>query len=253
MAMAFLKRGLTCNVYTYTGLVYGFCREGLYEVAYWVIDKMRNDGCEPNVVTYTTAIKFLCQDGKRFPRRFAKGRPSQICEKDMDTALELFDLFERVGNGLDSVTFNTIMSAACKQGNSSMIRRIWYGMEREGIKLDVVGFTCLIQYFLTVGKFSECFRLLDSMIVAGHAPATVTYNVLLDGLCKKGLLGTERKVVELVDMAIEGCELDAIAFGILSHAISKGGTKRFPEAMKALEFLMRNNSKRGTQLWIQTG
>ena len=64
MAMAFLKRGLTCNVYTYTGLVYGFCREGLYEVAYWVLDKMRNAGCEPNVVTYTTAIKFLCQDGK---------------------------------------------------------------------------------------------------------------------------------------------------------------------------------------------
>ncbi|KAJ8629668.1 hypothetical protein MRB53_022991 [Persea americana] len=63
----------------------------------------------------------------------------------------------------------------------------------------------------------------------------------------------ERKVVELVDMAIEGCELDAVAFGILSRAISKGGTKRFPEAMKALEFLMRNNSKRGTQLWIQTG
>ena len=61
----FLKnRCLTCNVHAYTGLVYGFCGEGLYEVPYSVLDKMQNDGCKPTVVTYTTVIKLPVQDRK---------------------------------------------------------------------------------------------------------------------------------------------------------------------------------------------
>ena len=74
---------------------------------------------------------------------------------------------------------------------------------------------------------------------------------MLDAMFRRGKLWNI--FLLLVDMAIEGCELDAISFDILSRAMSKGGTKRFPEAFKALELLMRKNSKRGTQLWIQTG
>lgn len=89
------------------------------------------------------------------------------------------------------------------------------------------------------------------MVENGITPSINIYNTILDAMFRRGKLWNI--FLLLVDMAIEGCELDAISFDILSRAMLKGGTKRFPEAMKALELLMRNNSKRGTQLWIQTG
>ncbi|KAF0935689.1 hypothetical protein E2562_035655 [Oryza meyeriana var. granulata] len=57
------KRGLSLNVYSYTALVFGFCKEKLWAEAYRVLEMMCNEGCKPSVGTYTVVVNFFCKDG----------------------------------------------------------------------------------------------------------------------------------------------------------------------------------------------
>ncbi|XP_021862475.2 pentatricopeptide repeat-containing protein At3g04760, chloroplastic-like [Spinacia oleracea] len=55
--------------------------------------------------------------------------------------------------------------------------------------------SCLIHYFCGVGNIFECFKLLEKMMHAGPTPNVVTYNAVIDGLCKNHLLRTACRVL----------------------------------------------------------
>ncbi|KAK6912683.1 Pentatricopeptide repeat, partial [Dillenia turbinata] len=94
-------------------------------------------------------------------------------------------------------------------------------MEHEHIKLDVIGSTCLIRYLSRVGKFSDCYRLLESMIRVGLMPNSVTFNILLDKLCKCGLVATANRILTYMkDMGISPV---TTSYNILIHAAAKQG------------------------------
>ncbi|KAK4388899.1 hypothetical protein Sango_2226900 [Sesamum angolense] len=67
-------------------------------------------------------------------------------------------------------------------------------MEYEGIRFDTVSSTCLIQYYCKIGKITECLKLVESMVIKGPPPDTITFNTLLSGLCKNRLLGMAEKM-----------------------------------------------------------
>lgn len=162
------------NIYLHSTCCHGNSRETLS-----LMESMMEKGFKPTSVSYNTILKGLCK------------------ENNVDEALELLDSANWPTNGPDLISFNTILAAACKHGNSSMIRRILYRMEFEEIKLDVVSSTCLIQYFCTIGKITEGLKLLESMVIDGPRPNTITLNTLLIGLCKNRLLGMAEKNIQL--------------------------------------------------------
>ena len=51
-----VKQECSPNVYTYSALIYGLCREGRLEEAEMLIGKMKEKGLNPNQVTYTSLI-----------------------------------------------------------------------------------------------------------------------------------------------------------------------------------------------------
>ncbi|KAJ8512696.1 hypothetical protein OPV22_003130 [Ensete ventricosum] len=157
-------------------------------------ERMIEKGFTPTTFTYNIILKGLC-----------KGQ-----------ALEFLDSFARGGNGPDLISFNTILSTACKQEDSSMIRRVLTRMDIEGFNLDIVGMTCLMQYFSKAGWLSESFRLVKYMILHGHLPSTITCNVLLHGLCKKGFLAHAYRIFhEFKSMKTFP---DTTSYNILIHA-----------------------------------
>ncbi|XP_071723496.1 uncharacterized protein [Rutidosis leptorrhynchoides] len=184
-----------CNLYFHC-----LCLQHRSRVALVELENMRKNGILPTNVSYNTVLQGFCTEGHT------------------DEALELLKGFDWEVTGPDVCSFNIILNAACKQQDTSMIRRILDLMECKGIKLDVVGLTCFIQYFCTVGKFSE-FELLEILNQFGAIPNTVTLNVLLQKLCESNLLQRARTL--LFAFRDSGISPDLISYNILIHGCIK--------------------------------
>ncbi|KAL4567768.1 hypothetical protein LXL04_023361 [Taraxacum kok-saghyz] len=131
-----------------------------------LIKRMRKKGIEPNNITFNTILKGFCES------------------KPMDEALEYFKSLKNP----DLVSFNTILSTACKKGDIQMVKMVIDLMGNEGFELNVVGFTCLMVYYSNVGEINDCLDVFEHMISCGPTPSMVTINALMFGLCKNGEL-----------------------------------------------------------------
>ncbi|KAG6403912.1 hypothetical protein SASPL_136146 [Salvia splendens] len=94
-------------------------------------------------------------------------------------------------------------------------------MEHEGIKLDVVSLTSLIQYCCIVGKITDCIRLVESMVINGPRPNTLTVNTLLIGLCKNQLLGLAETFFNYFKQI--GVSADTTTYNVLIRAFIHEG------------------------------
>jgi pentatricopeptide repeat protein len=94
-------------------------------------------------------------------------------------------------------------------------------MEYEGVELNAVSSTCLIQYFCTVGKFSECLKLMEYMMCNGPSPTTIAFNMLLDKLCKNGLLRSAHGIFEYLRNI--GYVPDTTSYNILIRTFRREG------------------------------
>jgi pentatricopeptide repeat domain-containing protein 1 len=52
-------KGYNLNIRTYTIMINGVCKEGLFDEAEALLSKMEDNGIIPNVVTYETFIRAL--------------------------------------------------------------------------------------------------------------------------------------------------------------------------------------------------
>lgn len=177
-------------------LFHCLCLEGRSQETISLLKPMMENGFRPNNITYNTILKGFAQE-------------------NLEEAFKLLDCFEWDANKPDSVSFNTILCAACKQENSSVIERVLSRMESEGIKPNAIGTTCLIQYFGKVGKLSACVELLELILRDGCYP-TITFNVILDQLCKNGLLKTACSFFRYIQNTC--FPPDIISYNILIHA-----------------------------------
>ncbi|KAK9273310.1 hypothetical protein L1049_018117 [Liquidambar formosana] len=192
------------DVAVYNIYFHSLCHEHRSEEALSCLRSMIESGFRPNNVSYNTILNGYCRENR------------------FDEALELFDHFDWIENGPDLVSFNTILSAACKQGNYSMVQRVLYRMGYNDAKPNVVNSKFSIQYFCTVKKISV-LKLLGSMMRNSHAPNIVTVNILLNILCKNGLLGIAHQAFR--DFRNNGIFLDMTSYNILIHASIRKGNK----------------------------
>ncbi|KAG6469899.1 hypothetical protein ZIOFF_070832 [Zingiber officinale] len=201
------------NVYSYTVLVLGLRKEELWEEAYRVLKLMEDEGCMPTVVAYTILIRNLCKKKGSLRRHLS-------------------------GKGPDSVSFNTILSMACKQCNSSMISRIFIRMDIEGTKLDTVGMICLMQYFSKANRPLECYNIFKFKN-AGIFPDITSYNILLHASIKEGDYFLMKCL--LFNMYRQGLLPDGITYGSLSHGLCKEGN--ISSAVRLEDWMLELNIK----------
>ncbi|KAI8568883.1 hypothetical protein RHMOL_Rhmol02G0235100 [Rhododendron molle] len=232
-----ISKGCTMDTVMYNICFNIICHENKSSDSLSLMMNMIETGFKPNNVTYNTILKGLCKE-------------------IIEAALELFDCLEWDRNGPDLVSFNTVLSAAYHQGNSPIVQKILARMEYEGVNVNAVISTCLIQYFDTVGKIPECLKLLEAMMLNGPFPTIVNFNTLMRILCKNRLLGMAHRVFKclkstrllpdlitynilirasiregndqllsqlLRDMYIQGLKQDAVTFGSLIYGLCKEG------------------------------
>jgi pentatricopeptide repeat protein len=57
-----LIKGYNVTVWTYNIMINGLCLEGLFDEAFALLQKMEENGCIPDVVTYQTIIYTLFEN-----------------------------------------------------------------------------------------------------------------------------------------------------------------------------------------------
>ncbi|CAA6660675.1 unnamed protein product [Spirodela intermedia] len=143
-------------------------------------------GFTGDIVTWNIYLHCLCRDNKS--REAALLLRNKIgegflpnSEQNIDGALKLLDHFKWPGCGPDLISFNTVLAAACKQGNSLMIQKVLHRMDFAGIDLDSVSISCLSQYFCKMRRLSDCRGVLSYMC-SSQSSNRITYNLLLGSL-----------------------------------------------------------------------
>ncbi|KAG9454993.1 hypothetical protein H6P81_007897 [Aristolochia fimbriata] len=163
----------------------------LKKLWHFLHEMAKREGQLVNTVTLTCIIKILGEEGL------------------VKEALAAFYRMKQFHCKPDVVAYNTIIGALCRVGNFKMARFLLDQMEIPGFRCppDTFTYTILIGFYckhsLQTGcrkairrRIWEANHLFRHMIFKGFTPDVVTYNCLIDGLCKTYRIG---RAMELLD------------------------------------------------------
>ncbi|GAV65362.1 LOW QUALITY PROTEIN: PPR domain-containing protein/PPR_2 domain-containing protein, partial [Cephalotus follicularis] len=148
-------------------LINCFCRLSRLHFGFSILGKMLKLGLEPDSVTFNTLINGLCIGG-------------QLLQ-----AVRLSD--GGVGCKPDAFTYSTILNGLCKMGNSNVAVKLLKKMEQRGVEPDLVTHSAIIDSLCKDKLITDAFNIFSEMKNKGILP-DFTFNILVDGLCKEGLV-----------------------------------------------------------------
>ena len=143
------------------------CEDGKVEDACMIWRKLLKKNVTPDNSISSALIYWLCKAGKVWEAR------------------ELFDEFER-GFIPSVLTFNTLISGMCENGELQEAGRLWDDMVERKCHPNVFTYNVLIKGFCKFGEAKEAVRILEEMLEKGCVPNKSTYGVLVDGLFECG-------------------------------------------------------------------
>ncbi|GKB36513.1 pentatricopeptide repeat-containing protein [Tanacetum coccineum] len=232
------KKGLVYNVCSYTALVYGFSKKGLFREAYKIIEG--DSGCHPNVKTYTTIIKGLCEYGRIKEALGLLGKMEKNgCDPDIVTynivmrALsnenmvnEIYELYESLHQkGLVPDRYTaTALSGLLKRGSLGIARTLLQDIFLSDIDLDVAVYNVYLYSLCHAREPQELSMLVRSMIKNGIEPNNITFNTILKGFCEEKTLDEALEFFEHVDWP--GKRPDLVSFNTILSAACKMGDSR---------------------------
>ncbi|XP_042479627.1 pentatricopeptide repeat-containing protein At5g40400 isoform X2 [Macadamia integrifolia] len=176
--------GIFPNSYTFNILTHVLCRDGdgdgdVGKVNVF-LEKMEEEGFDPDVVTYNTLIDSYCRKGR------------------LDDAFYLYKIMYRRGVPPDLVSYTTLMKGLCKQGKVRDAHQLFHRMVHRGLSPDIISFNSLISGYCKQGKMLESRSLLHGMIQSGIFPDDFTCHTLIEGYVNGGrLLSALNLILEL--------------------------------------------------------
>ncbi|KAL6572667.1 hypothetical protein OROMI_013625 [Orobanche minor] len=146
--------------YSSVGIARGNVEEGLR-----LRDKMMLKGLKFNGISYRTLISSLCRNGQI---NEALSLLSELSDGDVEPDLFLYSMIN-------------IIHGLCKLG-------------------EVEKAVQLYKIYIKVGDLAEAIRLYENLLKKGSDPTIVTFNTLINGLCKAGKLDLARKWLDDMKM-----------------------------------------------------
>ncbi|KAH6764925.1 hypothetical protein C2S52_013924 [Perilla frutescens var. hirtella] len=127
-----------------------------------------------------------------------------------------------------SFCFCYLLDTLCKYGYVKVAVEV-FNKEKYRVEADAKLYTVLIYGWCKMGKIDMGKRFLGEMFERGIEPNVVTYNVLLNGICRRVSLHPEgrfERVIReaenvLVEMGERGLEPDVTSYSILLHVYSR--------------------------------
>jgi pentatricopeptide repeat protein len=124
----------------------------------------------------------------------------------------------KLGPLRNEATYNTMMSALCKAGRSDDALKMFNQMQRASLRPDKYTYTILIR---ACDNENDIKELLYAMTERGIQPDIVTYNTIIQLLCRKRQLTQATKVV--TEMEARGIAPDSRTYGTLMSGLLQAG------------------------------
>ncbi|XP_020596611.1 pentatricopeptide repeat-containing protein At2g19280-like isoform X2 [Phalaenopsis equestris] len=81
---------------------------------------------------------------------------------------------------------SVLVDGHCKNDDIQGAENVFNALERDGFKADVTTYNTLINVYSKKGHMHKAYELVDLMRKAGIFPDSVTYNMIMHGLIKRG-------------------------------------------------------------------
>ncbi|GAU29661.1 hypothetical protein TSUD_53130 [Trifolium subterraneum] len=166
------KDGFSLNRNGYCSLINAFFRARRYSEAHAWYTRMFNEGIAPDVVTYAIMIRGLSDEGR-------------VVE-----AAKMLDEMNHIGLTPDAHCYNAVIKGLCDIGLFKQAQSLRHKISEH----NVYTHTIIICEMCKRGMIDEAQELFDRIRKLGCVPSVVTFNVLINGLCKA------HKLKEAIDL-----------------------------------------------------
>uniref|UniRef100_A0A0E0DYB7 Pentatricopeptide repeat-containing protein-mitochondrial domain-containing protein n=1 Tax=Oryza meridionalis TaxID=40149 RepID=A0A0E0DYB7_9ORYZ len=201
--LRFAREGATVQVFNAMMGVYA--RSGRFDDARQLLDAMRDQDIEPDLVSFNTLINARAKSGC-----LAAG-----------VALELLHEVRQAGLRPDAITYNTLISACSQGSNLDDAVAVFEDMIASECRPDLWTYNAMVSVHGRCGKAQEAELMFKELVEKGFQPDAVTYNSLLYAFAKEGDVERVERVCE--ELVKAGFRKDGITYNTMIHMYGKMG------------------------------
>ncbi|CAM6086768.1 unnamed protein product [Calypogeia fissa] len=190
----------TRDIYTWTVMIGGLAQHGCGHEAYRLFLKMRQEGFEPNVITYTSILNASASAGA------------------LEWVKDVHDHASKAGLESDVRLGNALVHIYAKSGSIDDARVVFDRME----KRDVVTWTTMMGGLAEHGRGHEALDLFREMIACGVKPDGTSFVAVFSACCHAGLFYEGRRLF-LAMKQNYGIEPDIVHYTCMVDLIGRSG------------------------------
>ncbi|KAL3326225.1 hypothetical protein AABB24_037090, partial [Solanum stoloniferum] len=191
------------------------CEVRQFDVAWQLIIQMDQKSVKTDFTTFYVLIRRLISAG--FTRQAIRTFSEMHVFLDQYGEDEVWKLY-----------FSYLLDTLCKYGYAKVATEV-FNKEKWRLELNCKVYTILIYGWCKVKNIEMARRFLGEMLDKGIDPNVVSYNVLLNGICRRASLhpdGRFDKVIREAEKVFEemterGVEPDVTSYSILLHVYSR--------------------------------
>jgi pentatricopeptide repeat protein len=128
--------------------------------------------------------------------------------------VDFFGRFLKKGQRADAFIFTPILEGLCSEYRiSEAVAMLLDKVPRLGCAPNVISYNIVIDGLCKIGAISKAFDLLDIMLSEHVASDVCMYNSLMDGLCKEG--ETEKAQELFCFMVSQGLQPNVVTYNTL--------------------------------------
>lgn len=136
---------------------------------------------------------------------------------------------------LNTKSFNIILNGWCNViGSLREGKRIWWEMEKRGIKPDVYSYASIMSCHSKIGNLNAVMRFYEKMKALGIQPDRKVFNAVIHALAKARLVKEARGIVQAMEES--GCVPDTVTYNSLIMPLCKAHL--LDEAKQVFEEMM---------------
>ncbi|MBA0739739.1 hypothetical protein Gogos_012976 [Gossypium gossypioides] len=176
-------------------------------------------GIEPDLETYNTAIKALCESGSSF------------------SVYSILVDMKSKGVKPNVTTFGTLLAGFYAEEKYEDVGKVLNLMKEHGASVGVSTYNIRIRSLCMLKKSNEAKALLDGMLSKGIIPNSVTYHHLIYGFCREGNLEEAKRLFK--SMVNKGLKPDSHCYFTLVYFLCQSGD--FETALRFCKESMEKN------------
>ncbi|KNA17771.1 hypothetical protein SOVF_077030 [Spinacia oleracea] len=175
---------------TYGTLIDVYSKGGLREEALVWLQRMNEQGMEPDEVTMGIVVQMYKKEGEfRKAEDFFKMWSSDKSKKEKNTFQGHKMGAMKVKSGdqlsLSLYTYNTLIDTYGKSGQLQEMSQTFQKMIDDGVIPDTITFNTMIHIYGNIGRLEEVNKLVRKMAELNRSPDTRTYNILISLYAKR--------------------------------------------------------------------